>query len=129
MRCSGVRRRSSTRTRVYFSDHFSTEEHVTEVPFTGILVGVLENPVALSGHPPCHVARIDAEPHAEVEAETDRGEFDGYRMLGLRWIEIEKKRSETLVFREIQNDGLPVDTKPDVVDRVVARSPRAAPAV
>ena len=68
------------------SDHFSTEAHVVEAPFTGILVGVLENPVALPGHPLCHLARIDAETHAKIEAEIDAGEFDGYRMLGLRWM-------------------------------------------
>jgi len=68
------------------SDHFSTEEHVIEAPFTGILVGVLENPVALPGHPVCHIARIDEETHAEIDEEIDRGEFDGYRMLGLRWM-------------------------------------------
>jgi len=37
---------------------FNTEEHVVEAPFTGILVGVLENPVALPGHPLCHLARM-----------------------------------------------------------------------
>ncbi|MDF9746872.1 succinylglutamate desuccinylase/aspartoacylase family protein [Natrinema salsiterrestre] len=68
------------------SDHFSTEEHVVEAPFTGLLVGVLENPVALPGHPLCHLARIDSETHEEIEAEIDSGEFDGYRMLGVRWM-------------------------------------------
>ncbi|SDY93418.1 succinylglutamate desuccinylase/aspartoacylase family protein [Halopenitus persicus] len=68
------------------SDHFSTEEHIVEAPFTGILVGVLENPVALPGHPLCHLARIDTETHTEIEAEIDRGEFDGYRAFGLRWM-------------------------------------------
>jgi hypothetical protein len=68
------------------TDHFSREEHDVRAPFTGILVGVLENPVALPGHPLCHLARVDAETHAEIEAEIDRGEFDGYRQLGLRWM-------------------------------------------
>ncbi|MFB6137022.1 MAG: succinylglutamate desuccinylase/aspartoacylase family protein [Halobacteriaceae archaeon] len=68
------------------SDHFGSEEHVVTAPFTGVLVGVLENPVALPGHPLCHLARIDAETHAEIEREIDRGEFDGYRSLGLRWV-------------------------------------------
>ena len=68
------------------SDHFSREEHVVTAPFTGLLVGVLENPVALPGHPLCHLARIDQETHTEIEAEIDRGEFDGYRMLGVRWM-------------------------------------------
>ncbi|MUV60413.1 succinylglutamate desuccinylase/aspartoacylase family protein [Halobacterium sp. CBA1126] len=68
------------------SDHFSTEEHVVDAPFTGILVGILENPVAAPGHPLCHLARIDADTHAEIEREIDAGEFDGYRLLGLRWM-------------------------------------------
>jgi predicted deacylase len=68
------------------SDHFSTEEHVVTAPFTGIVVGVLENPVALPGHPLCHLARVDRETHAEIEREIAAGEFDGYRTLGLRWL-------------------------------------------
>jgi predicted deacylase len=67
------------------TDHFSREERVIEAPFTGLLVGVLENPVALPGHPLCHVARIDAETKAEIEAEIERGEFDGYRASGSVW--------------------------------------------
>ena len=68
------------------TDHFSTEEHVVEAPFTGILVGVLENPVALPGHPLCHLARIGTETVEEIEHEIETGEFDGYRMLGVRWM-------------------------------------------
>jgi len=68
------------------TDHFSTEEHVVDAPFTGILVGILENPVAAPGHPLCHLARIDADTHAEIEREIEAGEFDGYRLLGLRWM-------------------------------------------
>lgn len=74
------------------SDHFGTEEHVVEAPFTGILVGVLENPVALPGHPLCHLARIDTETHEEIEREIKTGEFDGYRMLGVRWMGDEDER-------------------------------------
>ncbi|NEU57716.1 succinylglutamate desuccinylase/aspartoacylase family protein [Halorussus sp. MSC15.2] len=66
------------------TDHFKREEHPITAPFTGIIVGVLENPVALPGHPLCHLARIDRETHAEIETEIERGEFDGYRTLGLR---------------------------------------------
>jgi len=67
------------------SDHFSNEEHVVTAPFAGILVGVLENPVALPGHPLCHLVRVDAETRAEIEAEIDSGEFDGYRQRGDHW--------------------------------------------
>lgn len=68
------------------TNHFGEEEHVVTAPFTGLLVGVLENPVALPGHPLCHLARIDHETREEIEAEIEDGEFDGYRMLGLQWM-------------------------------------------
>ena len=49
-------------------------------PFIGLIVGSLENPVALPGHPLCHLLEIDPETRAEIEAEIDAGEFDGYRV-------------------------------------------------
>lgn len=61
------------------TDHFETDERVVEAPFTGLIVGVLENPVALPGHPICHLVRSSDETRAEIEAEIDRGEFDGDR--------------------------------------------------
>ena len=67
------------------TDHFSREERVVTAPFTGILVGVLENPVALPGHPLCHLVRVDRETRTEIAAEIDSGEFDGYRQPGARW--------------------------------------------
>jgi len=68
------------------SDHFRSEETVVDAPFTGIVVGILENPVAQPGHPLCHLVRIDATTRDEIEREIERGEFDGYRALGLRWM-------------------------------------------
>ena len=68
------------------TDHFSEEEHVVEAPFTGLIVGVLENPVALPGHPICHLVRIDTETRAAIERQIGRGEFDGYRSYGQRWM-------------------------------------------
>jgi hypothetical protein len=68
------------------TDHFKHDEHVVEAPFTGLVVGVLENPVALPGHPLCHLVRISSETRAEVEREITRGEFDGYRSYGQRWM-------------------------------------------
>ena len=68
------------------TDHFMDEEHVIEAPFTGLIVGVLENPVALPGHPICHLVRISGETREEIEREISRGEFDGYRSYGQRWM-------------------------------------------
>ena len=67
------------------TDHFSREEHVVEAPFTGLLVGVLENPVALPGHPLCHLVSVDEATAAEIDAEIRSGEFDGYRANGGTW--------------------------------------------
>lgn len=76
------------------SDHFRSEEVVIRAPFTGIIVGVLENPVVLLGHPICHLARIDDETHAEIEAEIARGEFDGYSQMGLATSALARRPSE-----------------------------------
>jgi hypothetical protein len=67
------------------SDHFGRGERVVKAPFTGLLVGVLENPVALPGHPLCHLVRIDEETSEEIEREITTGEFDGYRANGTVW--------------------------------------------
>jgi predicted deacylase len=68
------------------TDHFKHEEHVVDAPFTGLIVGVLENPVALPGHPICHLVRISDDTREEIEREINRGEFDGYRSYGQRWM-------------------------------------------
>jgi len=73
------------------SDHFKHEEHIVEAPFTGLIVGVLENPVALPGHPICHLVRISSETREELEREIQRGEFDGYRSYGQRWMADEEE--------------------------------------
>ena len=67
------------------TDHFRKEERVVEAPFTGLLVGVLENPVALPGHPLCHLVRVDEATAEEIEREIATGEFDGYRANGTVW--------------------------------------------
>lgn len=41
------------------TDPFKTEHTTVEAPFTGILVGVLENPVVYPGNPLCHFAELD----------------------------------------------------------------------
>ncbi|ADJ15160.1 succinylglutamate desuccinylase/aspartoacylase family protein [Halalkalicoccus jeotgali] len=38
---------------------FMTETDVVEAPFTGLLVGVLENPVVYPGNPMCHLVELD----------------------------------------------------------------------
>jgi predicted deacylase len=47
--------------------------------------GVLENPVALPGHPLCHLVRIGEGTAEEIEREISTGEFDGYRANGTVW--------------------------------------------
>ena len=68
------------------TDHFKDEEHVVDAPFTGLIVGVLENPVALPGHPICHLVRITPDTREEIERQISQGEFDGYRSYGQRWM-------------------------------------------
>ena len=47
---------------------FKTETVEVEAPFTGLLVGVLENPVVYPGNPLCHLVHLDAETRRVVEA-------------------------------------------------------------
>ena len=51
------------------SDPFKTETTVVEAPFTGLLVGVLENPVVYPGNPLCHLAQLDDPTRRTVERE------------------------------------------------------------
>lgn len=69
------------------TDHFKNQEHVVAAPFTGLIVGALENPVAAPGHPLCHLLRIERQTLDEIEREIRRGEFDGYRAHGDVWLE------------------------------------------
>ncbi len=73
------------------SDHFKDEERIVTAPFTGLIVGVLENPVALPGHPICHLVRISSETREEIEREIANDEFDGYRSYGQRWMADEEE--------------------------------------
>ena len=61
------------------TDHFGTDVQTVRAPFTGLIVGFRENPVALPGHPLCHIVEIDRETHDVIESEIASGEFDGYR--------------------------------------------------
>ncbi|MDZ7701178.1 MAG: succinylglutamate desuccinylase/aspartoacylase family protein [Halobacteriales archaeon] len=73
------------------TDHFKRTERVVEAPFTGLIVGVLENPVALPGHPICHLVRISPDTREEIEREIRKGRFDGYRSYGQRWMADEEE--------------------------------------
>ena len=57
------------------TDHFSREESVVRAPFTGLLVGVLQNPVAAPGHPVAHLVGVAGETLDEIEREIESGEF------------------------------------------------------
>jgi predicted deacylase len=47
---------------------FKTDTVAVEAPFTGLLVGVLENPVVYPGNPLCHLVELDEETRDIVEA-------------------------------------------------------------
>jgi hypothetical protein len=41
------------------SNPFASDRSVVEAPFTGLLVGALENPIVYPGNPLCHLAQLD----------------------------------------------------------------------
>jgi predicted deacylase len=47
---------------------FKTETTPIEAPFTGLLVGVLENPVVYPGNPLCHLVKLDESTRRAIEA-------------------------------------------------------------
>ncbi|ELZ26593.1 succinylglutamate desuccinylase/aspartoacylase [Halogeometricum pallidum JCM 14848] len=57
------------------SDHFKKREHSVVAPFTGLIIGVLQNPVAAPGHPLCHLVSVDKKTLTEIEREIAAGEF------------------------------------------------------
>ena len=57
------------------TNHFRTREKVVTAPFTGLIVGTLENPVAAPGHPLCHLVGVDEATRAEIQREIRTGEF------------------------------------------------------
>ena len=50
---------------------FKAEATTVEAPFTGLLVGILENPVVYPGNPLCHLVRIDEEQIRIIETDHD----------------------------------------------------------
>ena len=51
------------------TDPFKSDTVTVEAPFTGLLVGVLENPVVYPGNPLCHLVELDDETRRVVERE------------------------------------------------------------
>lgn len=51
------------------SNPFKTESTVVEAPFTGLLVGILENPVVYPGNPLCNLVKLDEQIRRIVERE------------------------------------------------------------
>jgi len=49
---------------------FKSDATAVEAPFTGLLVGVLENPVVYPGNPLCHLVTIEEEQAQLIEAQT-----------------------------------------------------------
>jgi predicted deacylase len=43
------------------TDPFKADDTPVMAPFTGVLIGVLENPVVYPGNPICHLAELDTE--------------------------------------------------------------------
>ncbi|AEN04512.1 succinylglutamate desuccinylase/aspartoacylase family protein [Halolamina sp.] len=46
---------------------FKTDAIAVEAPFTGLLVGMLENPVVYPGNPICHIVEVDADTRRIIE--------------------------------------------------------------
>jgi predicted deacylase len=55
------------------SDHFGRERRVVEAPFTGLLVGVAENPLVYPGNPICHLVKLDDRTLRALEMERSAG--------------------------------------------------------
>jgi predicted deacylase len=52
---------------------FKSDPTTVTAPFTGVLVGVLENPVVYPGNPLCHFVRVDATRQAIMEKSNEHG--------------------------------------------------------
>jgi hypothetical protein len=50
---------------------FKTDADVVRAPFTGLLVGVLENPVVYPGNPLCHLVELDDDTLNALSRERD----------------------------------------------------------
>ena len=69
------------------SDHFKDHVEVVRAPFTGLVIGVLENAVVYPGNPLCHFVRIDEMTADIIRDDIERGAVDVYREGGFQWQE------------------------------------------
>lgn len=46
---------------------FKTDSELVEAPFTGLIVGILENPVVYPGNPLCHLVQLDEDTQLALE--------------------------------------------------------------
>ena len=54
------------------TDPFMTESETVRAPFTGLLVGVLENPLVYPGNPLCHLVELDTSTRHALERDLSR---------------------------------------------------------
>jgi hypothetical protein len=61
---------------------FKTDADVVRAPFTGLLVGVLENPVVYPGNPLCHLVELDDDTLNALSRERDLSRASGRTRTG-----------------------------------------------
>jgi len=59
------------------SNPFKDDTMTVTAPFTGLMVGVLENPVVYPGNPLCHLVELGGQTRQAVEAQQGRSTADG----------------------------------------------------
>ena len=59
------------------SNHFMVESDDVTAPFTGLMVGVLENPVVYPGNPLCHLVELDRATRRVIEAKQSGAQQTG----------------------------------------------------
>jgi predicted deacylase len=55
------------------TDPFKADSETVTAPFTGLLVGVLENPLVYPGNPLCHLVELDRSTRNALEREQSKG--------------------------------------------------------
>lgn len=67
------------------SDHFQSDVTTVQAPDTGLVISVLECPVAYPGHPLCHFVKVDETTAEVIRSDVERNVFDVYRPGGFQW--------------------------------------------